>query len=484
MYAANPYEHLQRKSVLVIGAGISGLCAAYWLRKQGWNVSVMERDGEAGGTMKTLHENGWMIETGPNSALETTPLFQELVTDLGILGQRIYADESAKTRYIVKSGQLEPLPIKPGAFLSSRLWTLRGKLRLLKEPFVGRARREESIAEFVRRRLGQEFLDYAVNPFVAGVFAGNPEALSVRSAFPKLYALEKKYGGLVKGMIGSRKERSERKEVAKDRARLFSFTEGMQTLPTSIAATLGNSIKFNCVVERVIPMRQGQFPVYTVHFTHGGIRDSVQVDAVLLAAPAYATADLIRPIDPEMAGRLEGIEYTPVAEVFLGFRKEQIKRNLDGFGFLVPEIEQRKVLGTIWASALFPHRAPEGHAALVSFVGGARQPGLSTLDDDNLVRFVQTDLQELMGVEGHPVYTKIIRWKRAIPQYNLGYEKVVSAMDRFEQNFRGAFVCANYRGGISVGDCVMSAYKAAAAISYYLTSQTPDRHSMKEVPQG
>lgn len=414
--------------------------------------------------MKTLRENGWLIETGPNSALETTPLFKELFDELHIIDERVYANESASKRFIVRHGRLLPLPMSAVAFLSSRLWTIGGKLRLLKEPFIGKAYTEETIAQFVTRRLGKEFLDYAINPFVAGVYAGSPEKLSVQSAFPKLYSLEAKYGGLIKGAIKSRKERKERKEVAKDRAKLFSFTNGMQTFPKALASLLGQNIRFNVSVENIIPMRAGKFPIYTISYQQNGLRSTMEADGVVLSTPAQATAAIIRPIDPAMAARLESIYYPPVAEVFLGFKQEQFKQPLDGFGFLVPEVEKRNILGCIWSSTLFTNRAPQGCIGLTSFVGGSRQPELVSNDNNLLIDLVMTDIRSLMAIEGDPIYSKVIRWERAIPQYNLGYHTVLQAMERFEQNFRGAFICSNHRGGIAVGDCLMSAEKTARRI--------------------
>jgi len=455
------------RRVVVVGAGISGLCVAYWLKRHGINVCVLEKDSHVGGTMKTLRENGWLIELGPNTALETTPLFKLLFDEIGITDKRIYANEAASKRYILKDGALHPLPMGPGSFLTSKLWTWRGKLRLLKEPFVKQAYREESVAEFVKRRLGTEFLDYAINPFVAGVYAGNPEELSVQAAFPKLYALEEKHGGLVKGLIKGRKERRQRDETAKSRAKLFSFVDGIQSFPDALAAGLGGSIKLGCEVGTIIPVRAGRYPVYTLY---GSNREplAAEVSAVVLSIPAYSAATMIRPIDPEMARTLESVYYPPVAEVFMGFRQEQVKQPLDGFGFLVPEREQRKILGTIWSSTLFPHRAPNGYAALTTFVGGARQPKLAEENDGRIADVVLSELQSIMGITGGPTYTKITRWERAIPQYTLGYSSILKQFQRFEENFQGAFLCANYRGGIAVGDCVMSAQKTAERVLEHL----------------
>jgi oxygen-dependent protoporphyrinogen oxidase len=261
--------------------------------------------------MRTIADNGWLVETGPNSALETTPIFKEMFRLLGIENEHRYADDSSNRRYVLRDGTLHPIPMSPGAFLTTRLWSLRGKLRLLKEPLIGRATKEETVAEFVERRLGRELLEYGINPFVAGVFAGNPEQLSVRSAFPKLYALEEKYGGLIKGMIKGARERKQRAEVAKDRARMFSFAGGMQTFPDAIARTLGSSIRCAARVEKIeIPERgvsdRSRFRV------HVACQGMVEGDAVVLGVPAYVAADLLRPIAGPLAAMLRDVYYPPV----------------------------------------------------------------------------------------------------------------------------------------------------------------------------
>lgn len=420
--------------------------------------------------MQTVRDGGWLVERGPTSALETTPLLGEIFHDLGILGERLYAREGATKRYIVRGGALHALPMNPFSFLATGLWSLPAKLRLLREPFIGRSRREESVAQFVRRRLGPEFLDYAINPFVAGVYAGDPEQLSVQSAFPKLYALEQRYGGLLIGAVRSRGERKKRKEIAKDRARLFAFAGGMQTFPDAIASSLGSSVQCNAAVEAIIPIRLGRYPTYEVHYRDGEGRRTQQAAAVILAAPAYAAAGIIRPIDPETSTLLQSVPYPPVAEVFFGFRKTDLGRALDGFGFLVPEVEHRNVLGTLWSSALFPERAPDGCEALTSFVGGARAPHLVSLGDGELASLVLDDLRGLMNIDAQPVYSSIVRWERSIPQYTIGHQRLLASLERFEQNFRGTFICSNYRGGIAVGDCVMSAEAIARRVAAHLQS--------------
>jgi oxygen-dependent protoporphyrinogen oxidase len=464
--------------VIVVGAGISGLTAAFWLHRSGVDVTVLEGASWAGGTMKTLRDGGWLIETGPNSALETTPLFGEMFDALGITGERLYADPASDKRYILRAGELHALPMSPIPFFRSRLWTAQGKLRLLKEPFIGRAVREETIAEFVERRLGREFLDYAINPFVAGVYAGNPEQLSVRTAFPKLYALEEKYGGLIRGMIGGARERRRRAEKAKDRAKMFSFVNGMQTFPAAIAAKLGDRVKFESPVmsvSRVIDGDHAGMPGFALRCGSSGISSSRKADVVVLAVPANAAARLVIPFSPGLSRALDHIYYPPVAEVFLGYERSRIARDLEGFGYLVPAKEQRNVLGTIWSSSLFPGRSPQGYVALTTFVGGSRQPDLLSRDDAELLALVRNDLGSIMGVRGEPAYRTIIRWDRAIPQYNLGYYEVLEMLERVEHDTPGLFFCSNYRGGIAVGDCVMNGERIARRILDFLKTHDTAR---------
>jgi len=458
--------------IVVIGAGISGLATAWFLQRANHNVLLLEKNKYPGGTMQSISQEGYVIDLGPNSALETTPLFDTILTELGIKSQQVYANRNSSKRYILRNGKLHPLPMTPQAVLATRLWSFRGKLRLLGELFAGRADHEESIAEFVNRRLGQEFLDYAIDPFVAGVYAGNPEQLSVRVAFPKLYALEEKYGGLIKGTIKGARERKRRAEKAKATAQMFSFIQGMNTFPAAIAEALGKRVKYNSSVIAVSPSRRRRRnKTWNVVYESRNAKESVEASAVIIAAPAYATSSIIREIDPACADALSRIYYPPVAMVFTGFPLRQIRQQLDGFGYLVPSKESRSILGTIWSSAIFPNRAPEGYAAFTTFVGGSRQPEMVELADDQLLDHVISDLRSIMNIQGDPSFTLIQRWEKAIPQYNLGYGEILKQLDLFEQNHKGLFFCSNYRGGIAVGDCLISAEKTAQKVEEHLTRQ-------------
>jgi protoporphyrinogen/coproporphyrinogen III oxidase len=461
-----------KTDVIIIGEGITGLCVAYWLKKRGVKVTVLAKDSEVGGTMKSVQDHGFLYETGANTALETTPLFKELVSDLKLESEFVYANPEGKNRYILRDGILHSMPLGPGSFLSTKLFSPAAKFRVMKEPFIGRATKEESIAEFVERRLGRDFLDYAIDPFVAGVFAGKPEQLSVRSAFPKLYALEEKYGGLVKGMIKGAPERKQRAEKAKDRAETFSFVSGMQMLPHAIATSLGKSVILNAKVTNIRnlttarnePSNEPDARRYLVEYLHNDQEAEMEADSIVFAIPAYDASPIIKSLSVDTARVLSSIYYSPIVSIFLGVNRENIGHRLDGFGFLVPSKERRKILGCLWNSCLFAHRAPAGMAALNAFIGGARQPELTTLSDERVIQITLDELRSIMQLSGNPVYLHLTRWQKSIPQYEIGYQHKIDALAQFEESLPGIVLAGNYRGGISVGDCVQNAHEIAKTL--------------------
>jgi oxygen-dependent protoporphyrinogen oxidase len=438
--------------VAVVGAGISGLSTAHFLKKNGADVVIFEKNNYPGGTICSKVVDGFLVEDGPNSTSETNLVIDELLNDLNIREEKVYADEDSKYRFILRNGKLHALPSGVGSFIKTKLWSLSGKLRLFGEPFVGRASREESIADFVVRRLGNEFLDYAINPFVAGVYAGNPSELSVRAAFPKLYALEEKYGGLLKGTIKGARERRNRPDKAKVSAKLFAFKSGMGILPTTISKEFAETTRYGASVTGVKPESQK----FVLDFSMNGKTESGRYDAVILSTPSYAAAEIIRPWLPELSNELAKIKYPPVAVAILGYKREQIKSNLRGFGFLVPEVENRKILGTIWSSSIFPNRAPEGHVEFTTFVGGSRQPKAVMLSQEEIVRLAHEENAALMKIEGEPVFHSVSKWERAIPQYNIGHLSIMDAVRRVESLHKGFYICSNYKDGISVADCIVN----------------------------
>lgn len=454
---------------VVIGAGVSGLSAAYWIRKQGYSVQILEKEGRVGGSIQTTRDNGFTIEHGPNSGLETNPVIRKLVDELGIRDEMIYANEEANNRYIVRDGQLHPLPMSPPKFLNTKLFSKRAKFRVLKEFFIKPPAEDtgETVAEFVTRRLGPEFLDYAINPFIAGVFAGDPSELSVRAAFPKLIALEDNYGGIFKGVIKGRKERKQRAtegEESKQSAQMFSFKEGLGSLIDALERQLAEEIVTDAQVISVLP--DGE--TWKVTYRCQDKEQTVDAGTVLFATPAYATSELVRDLDNELAATLNAIPYAKAVMIFTGYRLQDVPRPLDGFGYLIPEVEHLNTLGTIWSSTVFQNRAPEGHVAFTTFMGGRRQPGKLDLEDSNLLAEMKEDFHHLMGITAEPEKVFIRKWPKAIPQYTLGHLKREDRMAAFEQNFPGLFITGNHRGGISVADCIKHSEPRALQVVHHL----------------
>ncbi len=448
----------------IIGGGISGLTTAYLLQQKGIQVKLFEKNIFPGGNIRTEKINGYLIEHGPNSTLETTPLINTLLDSLGIMDRKIYASESAKKRYILKNGKLFPLPMSPIAFIKTKLFSISAKLRLLKEPFIKSKSNElETIAEFTERRLGKEFLDYAINPFVAGVFAGDPANLNVKAAFPKLYELEQKYGSLIKGQLKSRKERKQRNEESKQSAKTFTFIGGLTELVDAIYL----EIKGNVVLGAEVNNISNNDNKYRITYSIDGIVNSEIFDSIVLAAPAKCAISLLEQISDSLSKELSALYYPPVAVVLTGFKKEALGFIPDGFGFLIPGVEKRKILGSLWTSVIFPFRAPEGSYLLTNFIGGSRQPEIFNKSDTELGEIVLSELKELMGVKGSPEFIKIIRWSEAIPQYSKYHAILTDKLEKLQEETSGLYICSNYYKGISVCDCIKNAFATAEKIEDY-----------------
>lgn len=441
-----------KKKIVVLGAGISGLATAYLLKQKGHDVTLLEKRSEVGGSIETSYENGFLFDRGPNSALETTPLIARFVEELNLHDQLVYANKAANKRYILRNNTLHALPMSPLTFLKTKLFSTKAKLRLFAEPFIGKSKDGyyQSIAEFVTRRLGREFLDYAINPFVAGVYAGNPESLSVKSAFPKLYALEEKYGGLIVGTIKSIKERKQRAEKSKQSAKMLSFKDGMIVLPKAFAKYLGNNLLLQADVKNIEKHDDG----YTISCVHKDENINIPADIVISTLPAFSAADLFGNFDEGLKKHLLDIYYPPVFVQYLAYKKEDIKRPLDGFGFLIPSKERKSFLGAIWSSVIFPNRSSEDTAAFTLFIGGARDPEIFSLDKELLFMKIRGEFETLMKISGEPIFSSYKFWPKAIPQYNIGYVEHENYFDEFEKKFPGIILSGNYRGGISVGDCI------------------------------
>jgi oxygen-dependent protoporphyrinogen oxidase len=475
-----------RRSVAVVGAGITGLVAAYELRRRGVNVTLYESSEHSGGAIRTTHAEGFLAEHGPNSFVTSAPV-EALLDELDLLDDVVEANPDANRRYVVRNGALVPFPLSPPAMLGTRLFSFRAKLRVLLEPLVRRSAddSDESVASFVRRRLGHEVLDYAVDPFISGIFAGDVETLSMAHAFPRVYALERTYGSLSRGLMAQRRNAQPIAQTASSadtgasgtsasgtgadgapvRTRLISFIDGMQTLTDALEAALVGTLRLGCPV-RLLHQDDSR---WIVDAGPEGAAKARAFDAVVMATPAHVLAAMELPgAMRKHATPVERVEYPPVSTITLGFRRADVSHPLDGFGMLIPAVENRSVLGALFSSSLFPARAPTDHVAITCFVGGARHPQLAREGTAALTERVLVDLRELVGVRGTPVYAHHVFWPRAIPQYTVGYAAVKAAADATEAANPGMYLAGNYRGGVSVGDCVASGQQIAQRVEAYL----------------
>jgi oxygen-dependent protoporphyrinogen oxidase len=413
----------------------------------------------------SVRHEGSLYETGPNSALDTSPLIGTLVQDLGLGAALRWASDTSNRRYVVRRGALVPLPTSPLAFVGTRLFSPAAKLALLREPFVKPAAAgvEESIAAFVRRRLGAEFLDYAIDPFVAGIYAGDPEQISVPAAFPKLHALEQRWGSLIRGQLLGAAERRRQTSVAKNSARSFSFDGGMQVLTDALAA--GVQPRLDTRVTRLTRRAEGGF---TLHAEQQGAATAWPARAVVLALPADGAAALLREHAADAAAALDEIRYAPVASVASTYAGAGIAHALDGFGCLVPRQEQRRVLGVLFSSAMFDGRAAPGNALLTTFIGGLRQPELPGRPEAEIAALAHAEHAALLGAKQAPLFQHVTRWPRAIPQYTLGHLGRVARAEAVQRVLPGLFFSANWRGGVSVGDCIQGGHRSAEAVAAHL----------------
>jgi oxygen-dependent protoporphyrinogen oxidase len=445
-----------RLDVVVVGAGISGLAAAFRLARGGLRVAVLEAAERVGGAIETFSDGAWRFEMGPNTVVESDESVGRLIRDAGLEGEKIVASPSAKRRYLYKGSQLVPLPGGPGGLLKTPLFSAGAKLRLLREPWIGRPPEgaEESIAQFVRRRLGTEFLDYAVGPFVSGVYAGDPERLSARWAVPKIHALEKEHGSLIRGgLICSRLAR--RKGPAPGGA-MISFREGLEELPRRLAREIGD-VRTGVAVRRVLRIENG----FRVETSAG----PVEAARVVLAVPADAAARLLEEATSGVSLTFAEVPYAAVAVVSLGWRREDVGHPLDGFGFLAPRKEGLRLLGCLFPSQIFPGRSPEGHVALAAFAGGRTDPELAGWDEDRIAATAVAELRGPLRLRGEPALRLVRRWPRAIPQYELGHGRFVERAREIERSLPGLRLADNFLGGISVPDCIRNATALAEEIS-------------------
>lgn len=467
--------------VLVVGAGISGLSLAHKLTKLSndspLKILVAESQNRVGGNITTVSQGEFLWEEGPNS-FSPTPELLKLAVDVGLKEDLIFADRKLP-RYVYWNGQLLPVPMSPMAMLQSKLLSDTGKLRALVgalgfvPPVVGvnlsQEGGEETVSQFFQRHLGREVMERLVEPFVSGVYAGDPSQLSATAAFSRVARMADLGGGLLAGAVLSAK-RNPKSKVAADSnipktkaGELGSFRGGLEVLPKAIATYLGQAVKLSW---RLIGIRPTEKQTYIAEFLTPNGSEQIETRTIALSNPAYACAELFRPLLPQIASAFDKFYYPTVACVVLAYPVSSIKAKIDGFGNLIPRGQGIRTLGTIWSSALFSGRTPPGWHIFTNFIGGATDPEISLLDSEGIISQVHQDLcQTLLQQDAEkPKVLAVHIWSRAIPQYNLGHNSRLTQINHSLKSWPGVYLCSNYMGGVALGDCVRRGIEVATEI--------------------
>lgn len=445
---------------IIIGAGITGCCAAYYAMKRDGaeNVLLLEASDTLGGTARTEQVDGFTCEMGPNGFLDKEPKTLDWVRDLGLEDELVRANALAARRFIFRNGKLHELK-PPPAFLFGGPLSVQGRLRLCGEPLIPQrvSEDEESIWDFAARRIGAEAADTLVAPMVSGIYGGDAKKLDLASCFPKMAAMEAEHGGLFKAMQAKRKQKTPGSGSAMGPGGILtSFGGGIATLMNRAGEVLGDCVRTETSVARI--ERAGD--AFTVHTSSG---DTYSASSVIVAAPVYEAGDMVRDFDAELADILDAIPFASMAVVCTAFDRADVGHDLNGFGFLVPRTEDKRILGCIWTSTLFPGRAPDGKVLLRTMIGGATDPGAVGERDETLLDTVRQELFPILDIKADPVMHRVYRWEKAIPQYTFGHQERLRAVEAAEERHPGLHFAGNAYRGVGLNDCVVSALRAVRA---------------------
>jgi len=453
----------------VVGGGISGLACAWRLKQLGLPVLLLERSPRFGGVIDTVDQDSFRFDIGPQSFMNTQAV-SELIGELGLRGELLEANPRAP-RYILKHGRLAPAPLSPPQLLLTPLLSIGTKLRILSEPFrhTRPPDSDESIAAFVRRKFGPDLLANLVAPFVSGVWAGDPEKLSLASSFPSVRQLEERYGSVIRGQM------KERRKSGSGRPSLCNFPGGIRRLVDALAVKLGQSAITGAEIVAIRGSSGSAHRMFELTYRLGGAMQSLSSTALVVAAPADETARLLSGIAPGFAESLGRIEYAGVAQVSAGYGLEQInywnaEKGLEGFGFLVPRAEGLRLLGTVWNSSLFAERAPTGMVTFTSFLGGMTDSEIVSKTPGQIAVIANSELASILGITGEPAGQHVSSWRRALPQYNIGHQGVVSAVRDLTVRTPGIFLAGNYFAGPSIGACIENANEVAHNVARFCSS--------------
>jgi protoporphyrinogen/coproporphyrinogen III oxidase len=448
--------------VVVIGAGIAGLAAAYELQRRGHRVRVFDAAPRAGGVITTERFDGWVIDGGPDSLLVQKPAAVALCRELGI-GDRLVSTLTPRTAYILRDDRLHPIaegsflgfPLKASALARSSVFSLAGKLRMAAEVAIPRrdGHEDESIGAFVRRRFGDEAVDYLAEPLLAGIHAGDVDRLSVRALFPRLLDAERTSGSVIRALRALRVRPS-------PQGAFVSLPGGIGELVDALAAALAPETV--TLSARVAELRRvGTYAVETP-------RGRVEASSIILASPAYAAGSLLRGFDAQLAALCDGVAYASTATVALGYRRDQVAHPLHGTGFVVPRVERLPLLAATWVTSKWPGRAPPGHVLLRGFLGGGRDPRRLEASDETLLALARDELTRLLGISGDPIVTRLFRWTRQSPQYEVGHQQRVAAIEQRLAALPGVFLTGSGFRAIGIPDCIADARETAALAAAFI----------------
>lgn len=455
--------------VAIIGAGVSGLATAHDLKRRGHKVAVLERQTIAGGSAITERRDGFLMEHGPSTMNAHVPAANEISRELDLEGARCDLGDGVRKRYLVADGALAGISVGAMGFLTAGYLSPLAKLRILCEFILphGNDGEDETVFDFCARRFGVEFAERVMDPMVAGIYGGGrARDLSVRAIFPMLVALEEKYGSVTLGMMHRAREGGKMPG-----SRLFSWRNGIATLPTALAWNLRPDIKAGVAVRRLSRAAAG----FDIDL---GAAGRLRAKTVVVGTQAHVAAQLIAGVDPDGAAAAAKIEAPPLAVVFLGFPRGKVSHPLDGLGFLTAQAEKRNILGAQFSSTMFPGRAPDGQVALSAYIGGARAPDLARLPTADLVELARAEFRDLAGAEGEPTLARVRHWPVGLPQYRTGHGALVQELANTDARQPGLFLTGNYFAGPSVATCLSVARKTALAVHRHLGQSVAEAPSL------
>lgn len=437
------------KEIVVIGAGLTGLTTSFYLNKYGCDITVIDTRDRVGGVINTVQDGEFLYEEGPNTGVLASVAAAELFEDVGDKCSFEQAGKEVNKRYVCKSGKLHPLPMNPVQAALTPLFSWHDKFRILLEPFRHRGTDpHETLASLVKRRMGQSFLDYAIDPFILGIYSGDPSKLVPKYALPKLHTLEQKYGSFVGGAIKKIREQKSKAEKKVTR-KVFTCKGGLSNLTKSMHESIGDKNFLLGAHDVSITPDEDKFIISTKNLM--GEVFEIRASKVITTTGAASLPQLMPFIEQSTMDKITNLTYAKVLEVAVGY-KEWKGKELDGFGGLIPFKEQRDILGILFMSTLFKNRAPENGALLSIFIGGVRRPELTELSDSEVTELIKSEVSQLLDCETPPDMIKIGRHTRAIPQYYADSEERFDAIKSIEKQYPGLIVAGNIRDGIGMSN--------------------------------